>query len=112
MNIIRVDFSSRIGFGHLKRVVRYVKRYKKGEWLIVCKECAKFDEFPLKRVESEEEFFDLVKKMAPDEVVVDNYAFGVEYEKECKRLFPSIYLCFICNFIERIFKNSRNKNCR
>ncbi len=73
-------------------MVRYVKRYKKGKWLIVCKECAKFDEFPLKRVESEDEFFDLVKKMAPDEVVVDNYAFGVEYEKEFKRLFPSIHL--------------------
>ena len=72
----------------------FMRRYRSGEYKIVCKECAK-GIVPYIEMEDEEEFFDLVQKLQPDEVVVDSYLFGYEDEKLFKTFFPYIKLtCF------------------
>ena len=102
MKLIRVDFSSEIGFGHLKRQEAFIKwkmeneKWKINEVVIVCKECEqKYTDIPIIKIKDENEFFELVKKLKPDEVIVDNYNFTYENEKEFKELFPKIKLtCF------------------
>jgi len=96
VTIIRVDFSSEIGFGHLKRIENFVKRYKKTPVMIVCKECEqKYTDIPIIEIKEENDFFEIVKKLKPKEVVVDNYNFTYEDEKKFKELFPNIKLiCF------------------
>jgi UDP-2,4-diacetamido-2,4,6-trideoxy-beta-L-altropyranose hydrolase len=92
-----VDFGSEIGFGHLKRLEAFLKlRMEDGEWRIVCKECEqKYTGIPIIKIKNENEFFDKVKELNPDEVIVDNYNFTYEDEKKFKELFPDIKLiCF------------------
>jgi UDP-2,4-diacetamido-2,4,6-trideoxy-beta-L-altropyranose hydrolase len=82
-----------VGFGHLKRTERYVKQYIKDDVLIICKECdEKFTNIPIIKIKSEKEFFDIVKKFSPKEVIVDNYNFTYENEREFKNVFPNIKL--------------------
>lgn len=95
MIIIRVDFSSEIGFGHLRRIETFVK-LKKGKKLIICKECnQQYTHIPLIKIQSEEEFFDKVKTLKPKEVIIDSYNFTYKDEKRFKTFFPNIKLiCF------------------
>ena len=54
-----------------------------------------FVPYPLKTIQNEEEFFNIVKKIQPKQVIVDNYEFNLEYQKQFKKLFPDIKLsCF------------------
>ena len=77
----------------MKRTERYAKQYIKDDVLIICKECdEKFTNIPLIKIKNEKEFFDFVKKLSPKEVIVDNYNFTYENEKEFKNLFPNIKL--------------------
>ena len=97
MKLLRVDFSSSVGFGHLKRSMVFMQRYKKGEYAIVCKECVDniVKNIPVYSINSEEEFFELVRDLKPEEVIVDNYAFDYKNEKRFKEDFPHIKLiCF------------------
>jgi len=91
MKLIRVDFDSNIGFGHLKRVENLIK-----EGIIVCIKCdEKYTNLPVIKIKNEDEFFEVVKKLNPSEVIVDNYNFTYEDEKKLKTLFPKIKLiCF------------------
>ena len=51
--------------------------------------------YPLKTIKNEEEFFYIVKKLNPKQVIVDNYEFTIEYQKQFKKLFGNIKLsCF------------------
>ena len=90
MKLIRVDFDSDIGFGHLKRVENFT------EGIIVCIKCdEKYTNLPVIKIKNEDEFFEVVKKLNPNEVIVDNYNFTYKHEKKFKTLFPEIKLiCF------------------
>ncbi|WP_024787305.1 UDP-2,4-diacetamido-2,4,6-trideoxy-beta-L-altropyranose hydrolase [Lebetimonas sp. JH369] len=91
--IIRVDFSSKIGLGHLKRMETFIKKYNIKNSLIICKECnKKLTSLPVVKIKKEKEFFKKVKKLKPQKVIVDNYNFTYENEKEFKKLFPEIKL--------------------
>jgi len=102
MIAIRVDFSSDIGFGHLKRQEAFIKwkmkneNLKKEDFVILCKECdEKHTDIPVIKIKNEEDFFEKIKKIKPNEVVVDNYNFTYEDEKKFKTLFKEIKLvCF------------------
>jgi len=107
MIILRVDFDSSIGFGHLRRQEAFIQRQiKNGKWekdkkiIIICKYCTqKYTDIPILKISNEKEFFDNVKKLNPDEVIVDNYNFTYENEKKFKELFPNIKLvCFDDNY--------------
>jgi len=93
MQILRVDFSSRIGLGHLRRIETFVQRYKIANPIVICKECDEnLTTLPLVCIDSEIEFFEYVKRLKPSWVIVDNYKFTYENEREFKRLFPHIKL--------------------
>jgi len=94
MTIFRVDFGSDIGLGHLMRSLVYAKEFN--EVIYISKSNQKeLLPYPLITIKDEEEFFSHVKKLQPKEVIVDNYAFTLEYQKEFKKLFPDIKLsCF------------------
>ena len=98
MQLLRVDFGSEIGFGHLKRATHFSERLKmKSEkCIIICKKCEqKYTKIPIIKIKNESEFFDKVKELSPDEVIVDSYDFTLEDEKKFKELFPEIKLiCF------------------
>ncbi|WP_456489396.1 UDP-2,4-diacetamido-2,4,6-trideoxy-beta-L-altropyranose hydrolase [Caminibacter pacificus] len=98
MTLIRVDFSSDIGLGHLKRATLFSEKLKLNneKIVIICKECEqKQTDFPIIQIKDENEFFEIVKKLHPDKVIVDNYDFTYEEEKKFKNLFPDIKLiCF------------------
>ena len=98
MTILRVDFSSKIGLGHLKRLISFSKKYKmeNEKFIIVCKECVEhLSPYPIIKIKNENEFFEKVKELKPKEVIVDNYNFTYEDEKRFKTLFPNIKLiCF------------------
>ncbi len=96
MTLIRVDFSSEIGFGHLKRVENFIKTFNIKNIYLVCKECKQqYTAIPIIKIKNEDEFFEVVKKLNPDKVIVDNYDFTYEYEKKFKTLFPNVKLiCF------------------
>jgi len=93
--VLRIDFNSEIGLGHLKRQETFIKKWRmeNGEWRIICKECDKnLTKLPVIKIKDEKEFFEKVKKLNPKEVIVDNYNFTIEYEKKFKELFPNIKL--------------------
>jgi len=94
LQLIRVDFGSEIGFGHLKRSEKLKVKNEKS--YIVCIECdEKYTDIPLIKIKNNDEFFEVVKKLEPKEVIVDNYDFTLEDEKKFKELFPEIKLiCF------------------
>lgn len=94
MTIFRVDFGSSVGLGHLMRSLVYAKRFN--EVVYISKSNQKeMLPYPLITIQNEEEFFLHVKKLQPKEVVIDNYAFTIEYQKKFKQLFPYIKLsCF------------------
>ncbi|AZV47274.1 UDP-2,4-diacetamido-2,4,6-trideoxy-beta-L-altropyranose hydrolase [Nautilia sp. PV-1] len=100
MTVIRVDFSSNIGFGHLKRIENYINKYHIDNVLIICKECdQKFTDIPIIKVENENKFFEKVKELNPETVIIDNYNFTYENEKNFKKLFQNIKLvCFDDNY--------------
>ena len=91
MTIFRVDFGSKIGLGHLKRSLVYAKNFK--DVIYISKSTKKeFVPYPLMSINTEEEFFKIVKNIQSNEVVVDNYDFTCRDEKEFKSLFPHIKL--------------------
>jgi UDP-2,4-diacetamido-2,4,6-trideoxy-beta-L-altropyranose hydrolase len=90
MQIFRVDYSSEIGFGHLKRSLVYAKNFK--DVVYVSKAKNNLTPYKFYHIDNEEEFFEIVKKLNPKEVIVDNYNFTFNYQKEFKRLFPKIKL--------------------
>jgi len=99
LQLLRVDFGSEIGFGHLKRSEQFVRwKMKNGKWeiFIICRECdEKYTDIPLIKIKNNDEFFEVVKKLGPKEVIVDNYDFTLEDEKKFKKFFPEIKLiCF------------------
>ncbi len=93
MILIRVDFGSDIGFGHLRRVESFIKNEKA---MLICKEYEqKYTKLPIIKIKNEEEFFEKVKELKPSKVIIDNYNFTYEDEKKFKELFPDIKLvCF------------------
>jgi UDP-2,4-diacetamido-2,4,6-trideoxy-beta-L-altropyranose hydrolase len=102
--IIRVDFSSDVGLGHLKRVEVFVERYKIKNPLIICKKCdKKLTKLPVLKIANETEFFKKVKELKPSWVIVDNYEFSYENEKEFKQTFPEIKLSIFDDFYARHF---------
>jgi len=92
LQLLRVDFGSKTGFGHLKRSEKLIRE----KCYIVCIECdEKYTDIPLIRIKDNNEFFDVVKNLKPKEVIVDNYGFSYEDEKKFKEMFPEIKLvCF------------------
>ncbi|EDM23562.1 UDP-2,4-diacetamido-2,4,6-trideoxy-beta-L-altropyranose hydrolase [Caminibacter mediatlanticus] len=98
MIILRVDFSSQIGLGHFKRLMVLMEneKWKMENVIIVCKECIEsLSPYPIIKIKNENEFFEKVKTLKPKEVIVDNYNFTYEDEKNFKTLFPDIKLiCF------------------
>jgi len=96
ITILRVDFSGEIGLGHLKRQEAFISekcKMKSEKFIIVCKKCdEKLTKLPIIKVKNEKEFFEKVKELKPKEVIVDNYNFTYENEKEFKKLFPDIKL--------------------
>ena len=106
MVILRIDFNSKIGLGHLKRQEAFIKKWrmKNRKFIIVCKECnEKLTKLPVIKIKNEEEFFEIVKKLNPKEVIVDNYNFTIEYEKKFKKLFPNIKLIVFDDTYENHF---------
>jgi len=107
MVLLRVDFSSKIGLGHLKRQEAFINgkwKMENGKFLIICKKCdKKLTKLPVIKIKNEEEFFEKVKKLNPKEVIVDNYNFTYENEKEFKNLFPHITLIIFDDTYERHF---------
>lgn len=102
--IIRVDFSSEIGLGHLKRIEAFIQRYKIKNPLIICKECGeKFTNIPILKINDENEFFEKIKELKPNWVIVDNYDFSYEEERRFKKLFPQIKLSVFDDFYARHF---------
>lgn len=101
MIILRVDFSNRIGLGHLKRVEAFISskfQVPSSKFIILCKECdEKLTKLPIIKIKDENEFFEKVKELKPNSVIVDNYNFTLENEKEFKKLFPSIKLSIFDN---------------
>jgi len=54
-----------------------------------------FVPYPLYSIKNEKEFFEIVKKLKPKQVIVDNYNFTIDHQKQFKKLFPNIKLsCF------------------
>jgi len=103
MILIKVDFGSETGFGHLKRLEAFLEwKMKNAKFkidkkvFIVCKECEqKYTDIPLIKIKNNNEFFEVVKRLRPKEVIVDNYEFSIEDEKKFKEFFPKIKLiCF------------------
>ena len=77
---------------------------KSEKFIIICKECdEKLTKLPIIKVKNEEEFFEKVKELKPKEVIVDNYNFTYENEKEFKRLFPDIKLIVFDDTYEKHF---------
>ena len=104
ITILRVDFSSRVGLGHLKRQEAFIQRMESGEWRIICKECDKnLTKLPIIKIKDEKEFFEKVKELKPKEVIIDNYNFSYEEEKEFKKLFPKIKLIVFDDTYEKHF---------
>ena len=106
MIILRIDFSSKIGLGHLKRQEAFIKKFSMDnrKWIIVCKECdEKLTNLPIIKIKNEEEFFEIVRKLKPKEVIVDNYEFTIEYEKKFKKFFPDIKLIVFDDTYENHF---------
>ncbi len=91
LTLFRVDFDNKIGMGHLMRTLVYAKNFK--NVIYVSKSDQKeFVPYELTTIQSEEEFFEHVAKLQPKQVVVDNYNFTLEDEKEFKKRFPHIKL--------------------
>ena len=91
MIIFRVDFDAKIGLGHLKRTLVYAKQFN--EVIYVSKSDQKeLIPYPLKTVQNEEEFFDIVKRLQPKQVIIDNYNFTLKNQKRFKAIFPDIKL--------------------
>jgi UDP-2,4-diacetamido-2,4,6-trideoxy-beta-L-altropyranose hydrolase len=102
VTILRVDFSSKIGFGHLKRIEVFVKRYNIKNPLIICKKCKqKYTKLPILKIKNEKEFFKKVKKLKPKWVIVDNYEFDYKKEKKFKKKFSDIKLSVFDDFYVR-----------
>jgi len=96
MQIIRIDFNSKIGLGHLKRQETFISeklKVKSENFIILCKECdEKLTKLPVIKIKNEDEFFEKVKELKPKEVIIDNYNFTIDDEKKFKKLFPNIKL--------------------
>jgi len=106
LQLLRVDFSSEIGFGHLKRASLFSEKLKmKNEKvIIICKECEqRYTDIPIIKIKNEDGFFEKVKELKPDKVIIDNYNFTYEDEKKFKKLFP--YIKLIC------FDDTYEKHC-
>jgi len=105
--ILRIDFNSEIGLGHLKRQETFISeklKVKNEKFLIICKECDKnLTKLPIIKIKNEDEFFEKVKKLKPKEVIVDNYNFTFEHEKRFKKLFPNIKLTVFDDTYEKHF---------
>ena len=75
-----------------------------GECRIICKECDEsLTKLPVIKIKNEKEFFERVKELNPKEVIVDNYNFSYENEKEFKKLFPKIKLIVFDDTYEKHF---------
>ena len=67
--------------------------------------------YPLYTIKNEEEFFEIVKKLQPKQVIVDNYEFTIGYQKKFKKLFPKIKLsCFDDEYKEYYCDEIMNHN--
>jgi len=74
------------------------------KFIIVCKECnEKLTKLPIIKVKNEAEFFEKLKELKPKEIIVDNYNFSYEHEKEFKELFPDIKLIVFDDTYEKHF---------
>jgi UDP-2,4-diacetamido-2,4,6-trideoxy-beta-L-altropyranose hydrolase len=102
LNVLRVDFSSDIGLGHLKRVEVFIEKYNILNPLIICKACDKrLTKLPILKINNEREFFEKIKTLNPKAVIVDNYNFDYECEKQLKKIFPHIKLIVFDDFYAR-----------
>ena len=91
MTIFRVDFGSETGMGHLMRSLVYAKEFE--NVLYASKSNRKeFLPYELLTIKDEDDFFEYVEKLQPEQVVVDNYDFTLADEKEFKKRFPHIKL--------------------
>jgi len=90
MVVFRVDWGEKIGLGHLKRSLVYAKNFK--NVVYISKSTKNLTPYPFYHIEDESQFFELVKKLNPTQVIIDNYQFNLEYQKEFKKLFANIKL--------------------
>ncbi len=73
-------------------------------FLIICKECdEKLTKLPIIKIKDEAEFFEKLKELKPKEIIVDNYNFTYNDEKEFKELFPDIKLIVFDDTYEKHF---------
>ncbi len=77
--------------GHLMRSLVYAKNFTTVLFASKSNEKA-FLPYRVMHIEDEEEFFDHIESLRPRRVVVDNYDFSLEHEKEFKKRFPDIRL--------------------
>jgi len=99
--IFRVDYSSEIGYGHLKRSLVYAKQFRDVVYVSKAKE--NLTPYKFYSIQNENEFFEIVKKLKSQEVIVDNYNFTINYQKEFKKLFPNIKLSIFDDTYEECF---------
>jgi len=92
MVLFRVDFGDKVGLGHLKRTLVYAKNFDEVIYISKSDKEDFVKPYTLITIKSEEEFFLQVEKLQPHQIVVDNYAFSLENEKEFKKKFPHIKL--------------------
>ena len=90
MVVFRVDWGEKIGFGHLKRSLVYAKNFK--NVVYISKSTQNLTPYPFYHIKDENQFFELIKKLNPKEVIVDNYQFNLEYQKKFKTIFENIKL--------------------
>lgn len=63
----------------------------------------KFTNIPILKINDENEFFEKIKELKPNWVIVDNYDFSYEEERRFKKLFPQIKLSVFDDFYARHF---------
>lgn len=102
MIMVRADASSTIGTGHIMRDLVLAKRYFPKDQVIFATRALEGNinrkilqegyAVELLRSSDKEEFFGVVERMKPKQVVIDNYGFTLEDEKAFKQRFPHIKL--------------------
>ena len=77
-----MDFGKQIGLGHLKRIEVYIKKYINDDVLLVSKHFDKdLTNYNIKPIKDNDDFFNIINIYKPTEIIIDNYEFSYEDEK-------------------------------